>query len=175
MGIKKQVYKELFRDSATAVDELNNIGFSYKGTHGLFKKYHRFFGLSIAIRDGLYERLSIDELEARLYPDGLVKLYVDTSKSSLLGMSAMPSVVYMTTDHYKSDLEAFRDAKHSLEMDYGDSLTLQWIAPRKCGVFEKNSIDTNEIRGLSDKCLIHFRSWREAYEWAVIESKNIQP
>lgn len=167
---QKKIYEQKFRDSATAVDALDAAGFEYLGQHGLFKKHHRYTGKLVSHSSP--SEINVHSLEVQLYSDGHVKIYIDSSTSSLLGLGSFPIKVYPSAESYLQEIKGFQEVNRELMDHFGGKLYLKLVSRDKCEVHEYLLHQPTGKKMFGGAQLASFPNWTDALEWARLESKR---
>ena len=167
----RKVYETLYRDTASAIDELNAVGFEYTGRRGLLQKHHSYRGV-IVTEPSSDRHARVETLYVRLFQDGLLRIYVDPKETTLEGMSRIPANVYHSLEHYRLDRQDFEQALMDLRDVYGGSYTLR-LTDSKWAVINVALNKKQGFKVFGNAESERFECWREAFKFAVAKSKAV--
>lgn len=105
----RKVFQKKFPTNADATRELDRFGWHYAGRKGLLEKYDLYTGVQRPLLDPFAE---FYHYRLRLYKDGLVELYAESSK--ILSTSGLPGRVWESEDLFEFHLEALNKANETL-------------------------------------------------------------
>ena len=162
----KKIFEKKFRGSAEATDWLDETGWEYAGARGLIRKYHLYVGVSIGIGGNV-----IEEYRLRLYSDGYVALYCNSSISGTISAS-LPARVFASKhifDHLKATVA---ELNGRLANEHGHFYQLEWDAHKKFSVYALEARANELGKTLKRPCIASFSAPVPAYEWAVNRLKS---